>query len=79
MERIAEGLQVLGALGVMVGVVLVLTPGWAVLTLGALAVLGGIVLEIGNRPRRTYVPHSMTAAERHAHSLADMREHASGR
>lgn len=79
MERIAEGLQVLGALGVMVGVVLVLAPGWAVLVLGGLAVLAGVVLEIGNRPRRTYVPHPLTPAEQRAHSLADMRAHASER
>ena len=79
MERFAEGLQVLGALGVMVGVVLVLTPGWAVFTLGALAVLAGIVLEIGNRPRKTYAPHPLTPAEQRVHSLADMRAHASER
>ena len=79
MERFAEGLQVLGALAVMVGVVLVLTPGWAVLTLGFLAVFGGVVLEVGHRPRRVPAHPVMTRAEQAAHSLDDMRAHASGR
>ena len=78
MERFAELLQAAGAVGFAVGLFVVLPWGVALAIVGGLALAGGTVLEIGARPRRV-TGHVMTAAEQRAHSLEDMRQHASGR
>jgi hypothetical protein len=78
-ERFAEGLQGLGALAVVVGLFAWLVWPIALLVLGVLAVLAGVVLEIGTRPRTVPGRPPMTRAEQIAHSLDDMRAHQSGR
>ena len=79
MERFAELLQAAGAVGFAVGLFVVLPWGVALAIVSGLALLGGTVLEIGTRPRRVHAPHPLTPAEQRAHSLADMRAHASER
>lgn len=79
MERFAEGLQGLGGLAVAVGLFAWLAWPVALLVLGVLAVACGVVLEVGTRPRTMAGVPPLTAEQRRAHSLADMREHASGR
>ena len=79
MERFAELLQAAGAVGFAVGLFVVLPWGLALAIVGGLALAGGTVLEIGARPRRVHGPQPLTPAEQRAHSLQDMREHASGR
>lgn len=79
MERFAELLQAAGAVGFAVGLFVVLPWGLALAIVGGLALAGGTALEVGHRPRVLPAPSTMTAAERHAHSLDDMRQHASGR
>lgn len=79
MERFAELLQAAGAVGFAIGLFVVLPWGVALAIVSGLALAGGTALEIGTRPRKVHAHPTMTPAERHAHSLADMREHASGR
>jgi hypothetical protein len=79
MERFAEGLQGLGALAVAVGLFAWLAWPIALLVLGIAAVAVGVVLEVGARPRTVPGRPPMTRAEQIAHSLEDMRQHASGR
>jgi hypothetical protein len=79
MERIAEGLQGLGALAVAVGLFAALAWPIALLTLGGIAVVVGIILEIGSRPRHVHAEHTMTADERRAAVLADYARTASER
>ena len=73
----AVALQALGGLAVAVGLFLALDPGLALAVVGGLAVAGGTVLEVAHHPR--VLPPGMTAAQRHAHSLADRAAHASER
>ena len=56
MGWLAGSLQALGAFGLAVGLFLALPLGWALLTVGALACVGGVVLEIGQRPRQVVAP-----------------------
>jgi hypothetical protein len=78
-ERFAEGLQGLGAVAVAVGLFAWLAWPIALLVLGVAAVAVGVVLEVGTRPRTVPARPPMTRAEQIAHSMADMRAHASGR
>ena len=78
-ERFAELLQAAGAVGFAVGLFVVLPWGVALAIVSGLALLGGTVLEVGTRPRRMPGHPVLTAEQRRAHSLDDMRQHASGR
>jgi hypothetical protein len=69
-------LQALGAVGLAVGLFVVLPWGLALAIVSALAVAGGTVLEIGARPRQVPVP---APVDRHVAALDDMRRTASER
>jgi len=73
---LAAILQIMGAAALIVGAVLALPLAWALLAIGGLAVGGGVILEIGYRPRKVIVP---TPADRRAALLDDYRNTASGR
>ena len=79
MERFAELLQAVGAVGFAVGLFVILPWGLALAIVSGLALAGGVVLEVGTRPRTVAAPRVPTLAEQRAHSLDDMRQHASGR
>jgi hypothetical protein len=78
-ERIAEGLQGLGALAVAVGLFAALAWPVALLVLGGIAVAVGIILEVGTRPRQVHAGHVLTADERRVAALADYARTASER
>jgi hypothetical protein len=78
-EAFAGVLQGAGALAVAIGLFLALPLAWAVLALGALAVLGGTALEVAHRPRTVPGPPTMSREQQRLHSLADRAAHASGR
>jgi hypothetical protein len=77
MGWLAGCLQALGAVGLAVGLFLVLSPGLALAVVSCLAVAGGTALEVGRRPR--VVPAPETVAQARAHSLDDYRRTASER
>lgn len=79
MERFAELLQAAGAVGFAIGLFVVLPWGVALAIVSGLALLGGTVLEIGNRPRRVHAPHPLGPAEQRTRALDDMRRTASER
>ena len=51
--RFAAALQGIGALAVIIGLFLMLSPGVALAAVGVLAVVGGTIIEVGMSPRRT--------------------------
>ena len=75
----AAVLQAAGAVGLAVGLFVVLPWGVALAIVSTLALAGGTALEIGGRPRQVATPAPPTLAEQRAHSLADRAAHASGR
>ena len=80
MGRFAEALQVLGATAGTIGMFAWLAWPVALIIVGSLAVMIGICLEIGTRPRQVAAPpRPPTAEERRAASLADLATHQSGR
>lgn len=56
MGWLAGCLQALGAVGLAVGLFLVLSPGLALAVVSLLAVAGGTALEVGRRPRTVLPP-----------------------
>ena len=79
MDRFAGALQSVGAVVVMVGLFLVLPYGMAILVIGGLALVGGVVLEVGARPRQVLGAHPLGPADRRAAALDDYRRQASER
>jgi len=79
MGWLAGCLQALGAVGLAVGLFLVLSPGLALAVVSVLAVAGGTALEVGRRPRVLAVPAPEMVAQARAHSLDDYRRTASER
>lgn len=75
----AAALQALGAVGLAVGLFVVLPWGIALAIVSTLALAGGTVLEIGKRPRKLVGVPAATPEQRRAASLADRAQHASGR
>lgn len=75
----AAALQGIGALAVIIGLFLVLSPGVALAAVGVLAVVGGTVIEVGLHPRTAHPYPAMTASERRAHLVDDYRRTASER
>jgi hypothetical protein len=75
-ELLAATLQIMGAAALIIGVVLALPLAWALLAVGGLAVAGGMVLEIGHRPRKVIAPSPAVAR---AGLLDDYRRTASER
>jgi hypothetical protein len=75
----AAVLQALGAVGLAVGLFVVLPWGIALAIVSTLALAGGTVLEIGKRPRAVLGPAATTPEQRRVHSLADRAANASGR
>lgn len=76
MGRFAAALQGIGALAVIIGLFLTLSPGVALAAVGVLAVAGGTVIEVGMSPRRTLAP---SPADRRAWLTDDYRRTASER
>lgn len=56
MHWLSGSLQAAGALVLGVGLFLALPLGVALLALGGLTVAGGVVLEVGHRPRQVPAP-----------------------
>jgi hypothetical protein len=79
MEAFAAILQAAGAVGLAIGLFVVLPWGIALAIVSTLALAGGTALEIANRPRTVHSHPALTADERRAHSLADRAAHASSR
>lgn len=79
MEAFAAILQAAGAVGLAIGLFVVLPWGIALAIVSTLALAGGTALEIANRPRTVHAHPALTADERRAHSLADRAAHASSR
>jgi len=79
-EQVAGIMQAAGAVGLAVGLFVILPWGLALAIVGALALAGGTALEIGARPRQVAAPpRPLTVEERRAASLADLATHQSGR
>ena len=76
MGWLAGCLQALGAVGLAVGLFLVLSPGLALAVVSCLAVAGGTALEVGRRPRQVPAP---IATDTRASLLDDYRRTASER
>jgi hypothetical protein len=76
MGWLAGCLQALGAVGLAVGLFLVLSPGLALAVVSCLAVAGGTALEVGRRPRQVPAP---IATDPRASLLDDYRRTASER
>lgn len=79
MGQIAGVLQALGAVGLAVGLFVILPWGLALAIVSALALVGGTALEVGARPRQVAVPAEPNAAQRRAHLLGDYAHTASER
>lgn len=79
MEAFAGVLQAAGAVGLAVGLFVVLPWGVALAIVSTLVLAGGTALEIGHRPRQVPAHPAMTREEQRIHSLADRAAHASGR
>lgn len=79
MEAFAGILQAVGAVGLAIGLFVVLPWGIALAIVSTLALAGGTALEIANRPRTVHSHPALTAEQRRAHSLADRAAHASSR
>ena len=79
MEAFAGILQAAGAVGLAVGLFVVLPWGVALAIVSTLALAIGTALEIGHRPRQVAGSAPLSREQQRAHSLADRAAHASGR